>query len=442
MDGVWIQEGYGRILSIKDATYTYFNTTENACLPLIENGILTDRFTVVGFEKDRLVLNPGGIVNYQFQKSDRLPEKCVNQNVKLDHSPERNFNILWNTFNQHYAFFEQRHIDWDKVKTQSESKLKGVQSDQDLYYLFSNILQSFNDGHIRLDVPDSLRETNITSKRQGPRRSKKEIIKGITTTYINQPKSYNDGVIQWGILKGKKIGYIVITDMNDFSNYVPDQDLTTEEFAQAYEKVLTSRPAIIQLQDELKGVDFIMEMILSDLSNTESVIIDLRFNGGGYETVALRLLSHFVQEPKHVLSIKAKKVNKYKNEQEYILTPTKHPYAGKVAVLTSHYSASATEIFALGTMAYPEIERFGSETNGIFSEILWKNLPNGWEFSLSNEVYSDPNGNIYEIRGVPPNYKIDYPENRFDFYNSFYEGNEYKDIGIDTISVRYKTEYK
>ncbi len=402
ISGVWIQEGYGRIITIKDSTYTYFNTTENSCLPLISNGKLTDRFRIVDFKNDKLILNPGGIVDYGFTRLDKLPEYCVNHDTNKNNSPELNFSILWNTFDKHYAFFEQRNIDWDSVKIESQEKLNNIQSDKELYNLFTDIL----------------------------------------TTYLNGFKSYNNSLIQWGILKKENIGYVVVTDMNNFSNYIPNQDLTAQEFEQEYEKVLETKSGITQLDDELNGVNFVMNQVLSDLVETQSIIIDLRFNGGGYETVALKLLSHFIKEQKHILSIKAKNGNNYTNEQEYILNPAKNVYQGKVTVLTSPNTASAAEIFALGTMAYPEIKRFGSSTNGIFSEILWKNLPNGWEFSLSNEVYSDPKGNIYEITGVPPNYETDYPKDRTSFYNSFYKGNEFKDIGIDKIITWHNTVYK
>ena len=74
---------------------------------------------------------------------------------------------------------------------------------------------------------------------------------------------------------------------------------------------------------------------------------------------------------------------------------------------------------------------------------LWEEfVPNGWEFSLSNEIYSDLKGNIYETIGVPPHYEIVYPEDRTDFYNSFYSGNEFRDIGIDKIVTWHNTVYK
>ncbi|MTI29298.1 hypothetical protein [Xanthovirga aplysinae] len=46
LNGIWIQEGYGRIIEIKDSTFTYYNTTQNSCFPLA-SGNLADRFKVV-----------------------------------------------------------------------------------------------------------------------------------------------------------------------------------------------------------------------------------------------------------------------------------------------------------------------------------------------------------------------------------------------------------
>ena len=255
-----------------------------------------------------------------------------------------NFNVLWNTFNTHYAFFEQRGIDWNKLKTQSRIKLKEIQTDKELYDFFVSIFSPFNDGHIKLDVPDSLVTSKISNEKSKNRKSKHEVIKAITTTYINKLKRYNGGVIQWGALKDENIGYIVITDMNNFSNYVSESNLSPKQFWEEYKTVLETKSGLTQLDDELKGVDYVMDTILSDLSETQFVIIDLRFNGGGYETVALRLLSHFIKQPKHILSIKAKKAEGFTKEQEYVLNPAKHIYEGKAAVLTSHNTASAAEI--------------------------------------------------------------------------------------------------
>jgi C-terminal processing protease CtpA/Prc len=44
----------------------------------------------------------------------------------------------------------------------------------------------------------------------------------------------------------------------------------------------------------------------------------------------------------------------------------------------------------------------GRRTFGVFSDTLYRHLPNGWEFTLSNEIYRAPDGASYEGVGIPP----------------------------------------
>ncbi len=430
--GIWTQEGYGRIIEITDSTYTYYNTTQNSCSSLVA-GKLNERFKIVRFNQDELVLNPGGIVNYYFKHSDTLPIICKKENPETDKSPERNFEIFWSTFKKHYAFFEKRNVNWAGVREKYLPIAKNVASDKELYKLFIEITDLFNDGHIKLEVPDSLLIKNEEKQNRTTKKTKSDVKTDIINEYVKDAKSYNNGVIQWGYLKNSQVGYILVSDMNDFSHYVSATNLSQKEFEQQYERRLQSKSPIEQFNDELEGVDYVMNRIINDLTNSKSVIIDLRFNGGGYETVALKLLSYFVDTPKHILSVKAKKDNGFTREQEYVLRPAENGYEGSVLLLTSKRTASAAEIFALGALAYPEIKSYGSTTNGIFSEILWKSLPNGWEFSLSNEIYSDSVGNEYEITGVPVNYDMDYPKDANEFYNSFYQNATFTDLTIEKI---------
>ena len=75
----------------------------------------------------------------------------------------------------------------------------------------------------------------------------------------------------------------------------------------------------------------------------------------------------------------------------------------------------------------------GSKTSGVFSEILWKELPNGWEYSLSNEVYMDINNKSYEGDGINVDLDIGYPIKRDEFYNSFFNSNEFSDKLIEKL---------
>lgn len=417
----WVQQGYDRCLRIDDSTYTYYNVNSVSCKVLTE-GKLSGRFKVVSLNKGVLVLNPGGIVNYVFRKVDSLPPVCVNSSTSTGSgSYEDNFKVFWETFDRNYAFFKERNVDWKHVYEEYFPRVGRISSQKEFADILVEIIKKIGDGHIRLEIPDSLR-TKLVTATPTINRTKDGIIKDIQNKYLVDTHAYNNGVISWGKLKGSPIGYVLIKDMNGFA-----------DFAKVYDKIKESREPLVQFDDEYKGVDQVMGKILSDIGKADSIVIDLRFNGGGLETVALKLLSYFVAESKYVLSVQAKSDLGNTMKQKYILQPGNSPYMGKVYLLLSGGTASAAEIFALAALKYPAITIAGSKTAGIFSEILWKELPNGWEFSLSNEVYADPNGRSYEGVGIPVNVEMNYPRSRHDFYNSFYNGDRFKDSALDKI---------
>ena len=98
------------------------------------------------------------------------------------------------------------------------------------------------------------------------------------------------------------------------------------------------------------------------------------------------------------------------------LYPSKNNFTGKIYILTSHATASASELLVLGAKELPNSKIIGSTTEGIFSDILSKKLPNGWTYGLSNMIYETMDGVSYENIGIEPDYKLDYPVNSKDFY--------------------------
>jgi carboxyl-terminal processing protease len=52
--------------------------------------------------------------------------------------------------------------------------------------------------------------------------------------------------------------------------------------------------------------------------------------------------------------------------------------------------------------ALPNVIHVGETTRGAFSDTINKPLPNGWTLILPGEIYRDPAGQSYEVRGLPP----------------------------------------
>jgi C-terminal processing protease CtpA/Prc len=64
---------------------------------------------------------------------------------------------------------------------------------------------------------------------------------------------------------------------------------------------------------------------------------------------------------------------------------------------------SAGETFTMALLdRAPAPSRIGSTTQGVFSDVMQRTLPNGWTFDLGNEVYLAPDGRNYEGEGIPP----------------------------------------
>ena len=54
----------------------------------------------------------------------------------------------------------------------------------------------------------------------------------------------------------------------------------------------------------------------------------------------------------------------------------------------------------------PHVTRIGENTQGVFSDVLGRKLPNGWTFWLPNEVFLTPEGKAFDGPGIPPDIPV------------------------------------
>ncbi|MGW1984971.1 S41 family peptidase [Streptomyces collinus] len=83
--------------------------------------------------------------------------------------------------------------------------------------------------------------------------------------------------------------------------------------------------------------------------------------------------------------------------------PGRHRYTGPLAVLTGGETYSAGETLTQALMQRPAFTvRAGQNTQGVFSDILTRTLPNGWTSGLPDEEYLTPSGTTFDGPGIPP----------------------------------------
>ncbi len=438
-NGIWEQLGYGKIFQIERDSVKIFDICEVGC-NVFEHVPLRSQGKVESFSEDSLTLRKN-MKTYKFIRLNALPSLCKKDKENFN-SPVYNFEVLWNTINEQYSFFDIRKIDWSATYKKYKPQINEDVSELELYLIFEEMLNSLNDGHVSLSKPESLSDTlrllNLLKKNKSSEKAKMgpfELGDLIFQYYCKEINKHNSGIVKWGMMKGD-IAYLQINAMWLLAYYDLPQNLPLQEFYPLYGEEMDKR--IAQREDEIKGADILMDTIISEIGNAKALVIDLRFNQGGKDEAALEFISHLVDKRLEIASKKARLGKGYTNHQVVFLDP-KTPFFNKnVYVLTSGVTASAAELAVLATLPYNNFVRIGSNTEGIFSDGLDKTLPNGWDYKLSNEIYVDSEGRNYEGSGIPPDIDLNYPREKGAFLNLIL--NQIQSTGDEAIEKVFKLE--
>lgn len=161
-------------------------------------------------------------------------------------------------------------------------------------------------------------------------------------------------------------------------------------------------PADPTLRDSHRLVDRIMDRVIDDLGNASAIIVDARWNGGGYDSNALHIAGHFTDQQLIAFTKRAKNGDEFTPEQEiFIPWHAQNRYTGPIMYLCGRDTLSAAEIFSMAMMAIPNATSLGEPTVGSLSDTHSIYLPNGWRMQISNEEYRAIDGAIYEGVGIP-----------------------------------------
>jgi hypothetical protein len=443
LDGTYEQLGYGKIATIRDGEFVFYDITGISCLAVLDGSvdIFGENLSILN---DTLRLKDG-INEYRFVRLNEEPDLCGQELAEQrKYDPLFNFEVLAETFDTHYAYFELRGVNWDSLYTATKSKITSETSEPEFYIILEDMLDSFGDGHIGLDAPgeivraaDSLRNIGKLNKDQ---ESDEKVFYGDLTIsamvaehYLkNNLKSSRSELIKWGLVEDD-IGYIQINLMMGHASLKLADSLTGMKYLQAYFNSLEGLTSEAHTRLEVEGVKATMNEIMNDLSNTRAIVLDVRFNGGGKDEVGMEIIRNFNPSRHLVFTKKARMGDGYTEANEVYVEGCDAPYTKPMYLLTSAHSASATEIMVMSSLLLDNVNRAGGNTEGVFSDVLDKILPNGWEVGLSNEVYEDTKAVNYEGKGIPPTIDLGYPEDDQELFRQIandLEADKQKVLGI------------
>lgn len=436
-DGTWKQLGYGRMIELDDEKVKVYSVTQQHC-QLFEEVSLQDFGEISHFTEDTLIIRHG-IDQWIFTRLEAVSPLCASAS-EINKDPETNFEAFWETFNEHYPSFATKGVDWKSVYEKYRPQITSNTSDLELYLVFREMITLIQDGHVKMEVPESIaKEYEAHTRKTKNKKSKYSkmdefrISKELAELYVDSLRSRNGGMVRYGVID-QKIGYIQVNAMLMLADYDLPDSLDLKTFFLRYGEIAGQRKQEVQWKEEAAGAHALMTSIMRELDPVNSYILDLRFNGGGKDGAALAILNHFSSAEKTVFTKKAREENGFVNRQEIKVVPVQPRFSGNVYLLTSNRTASAAEILVLGSLANPNFTRIGSTTEGVFSSTLGRKLPNGWEFELSNEVYEDLKGTNYEHVGIPADFPFEYAKDKDKFFNQLSYGlKKKKDQAIELV---------
>jgi carboxyl-terminal processing protease len=394
-DGVWLTHGYGMLIVIDGEEIDVYDITAESCVHLFDEAGLEAFNLEFALENDELVMRDVMTLHYTAARLDAMPEICANGGTQTD-DPEVIFEAFWNDFNAHYAFFELHGVDWQAQYDLYRPQVTASTTPEELFTILSEMISPLDDEHIILAnqeaefspallpswlaSPDHLIPTLLTMQDVTLRNYlKADIALSLETFSFEGDEAFiANPMIVYGKLSDT-VGYVYILAED---GYTEDGDLQAAAEAS-------------------------IDRIIAEFIDLETVIVDVRHNFGGADGVALILASRFADEERLVWSKMARDGDGFAPSREFYVAPGgPQQFTGQVIVLTSQFTVSAGETFVLAMDVLPHVTVIGENTAGAYSDVLFRMLPNGWQFSFSNEIYTTADGEVYELVGNPPDVEV------------------------------------
>ena len=286
-------------------------------------------------------------------------------------TPQDNFEEMWKGYDELYGMFNIKNINWDSLRTALQPQVNATMSNQQLYDLLCELIKPLNDIHVFLQpTSDNLPRYESSEFYRTHTVQSDFSIDLIKQNYLPSLITIDDN-FHYGILPGN-IGYIHFGAFDMPVNFYEMQ----------------------------------MDKVMNSLRDTKAIIVDICNNGGGSDKVSRYLAGRFVQERKLFMTTQKKNGPAHDDftipEYWYADKQSSFQYTKPVELLTTRWTASAGETFTWAMNTQAHITQIGDTTSGGFSDVIARELPNGWLYFVSVGDFRNAEGKSEEGTGIVP----------------------------------------
>ncbi|MEV6974537.1 S41 family peptidase [Kitasatospora sp. NPDC093806] len=405
LDGVWRTDGYGTLVEIHGTTLTTYDTTRISCTPgwigaeqvgapgpgggvrYGRTGVKYGEFTITPRGRDRAVYKEDGAPSIRnlARLPGGLPALC-GQAAPQDALSV--FDRFWATFEENYPFFAAKGVDWRAEGAKARALLNPRSSTDDLQKVIADLLRPLGDAHTGLGRKQGEHWKGVFAGiRPGTEeptdRVREQAAQAVAAQLLAPERTFGGGLLGVGELPGG-VGYLRVSG---FDGYVEDASY----------------------QDQAAELDKALDALLAHPERLTGLVIDLRLNGGGSDSLGLRIAARLTDRSflayRKVARNDPADPTRFTAPQSIRVHPATGAtrFTGPVALLTAGSTASAGETFTQAMAERrPAPVRIGENTQGVFSDIMYKPLSAELTAVLPNEEFRTPAGSTYDGPGIPP----------------------------------------
>jgi carboxyl-terminal processing protease len=351
------------------------------------------------------------------------------------------FNYFWTTIRDNYCYWDKKQTDWEKVKIIYQPLIDSVSSKQAFIGILERAFYEIYDHHASLNTntPQSQRlvpsgadiwaeyidkRPTIVEVKQGSGADKAGMRMGMRLESINNepvekaiqnflPKSLKQPDVNAKnyalrlLLAGthSENRKIMVDYQNQKSDFYPDQPLNLLEKSndnpEIQSKVLQGNIGYILINNSLGDNHLIQlfDSVLTELSSTRALILDLRNTpSGGNTSVARAMLGRFISKEgffqKHELTAEEGETG-IKRSWIEIVSPRKPIYKNPLLVLVDHWTGSVGEGIAIGFDALKRATIFGTKMARLNGAVYSFQMPN------TKIGFTFPAEKLFHANGIP-----------------------------------------
>ncbi len=300
-----------------------------------------------------------------------------------DADPEAVFDAFWSLYDENYALFDTKRVDWQAVRSIYRPHATRATSRAALFEVFSEALDRLNDVHVTVRDEEGHRFS-----RSG----------------------------------GRSIG------IGEFENGKFSQDLIMSRYVEG--GLMSRVRELIQFGEMRRGVGYLrirnfkyptstgqaVDEALAELADRRALVIDVRNNGGGADSVGRIIANRFADRPRLYMRVSHRiggiGRGTFAPPVDWQVEPQGgRRFEGRVIVLTNSRTISAAENFVMAMRVIPGVTIIGDVTAGAMADTLTLPIDGGWTFTVPINVVRDAEGVCWEGVGLAPDlWAVNTPE--------------------------------